>query len=155
MTEELSQNSAQLIKHKVTYWSDFASPFCFFLDLFLGRPIRRGRPGRGRRRQPFACFRFRPRFFGLPRFGRVAISCKTRETNPPLRFSRPITSVSIRRLGPFFSAREIVTAWTPMHFATSLAKSPLSSRQRLSSSPVICAPRVCFHEKTPSMAKMS
>jgi hypothetical protein len=36
-----------------------------------------------------------------------------------------------------------------------LAKSPLSSRQRLSSSPVICATRVCVHEKTPSMAKIS
>ena len=110
MTDELSQNSAQSIKHKVTYWSDLAASFFFFFDLFLGRPIRRGLPGRGRRRQPFACFRFRPRFFGRPRFGRVAISCKARETNPPLRFNSPITNVSIRRLGPFFSAREIVTA---------------------------------------------
>jgi hypothetical protein len=42
-----------------------------------------------------------------------------------------------------------------MAFATSLAKSPLSSRQRLSSSPVICALRVCFEPKWPSMAKIS
>jgi hypothetical protein len=111
------------------------------MPLFLGRPIRRGRPGRGRRRQPLACFRGRPRFLGRPRFGRVAISCSARETNPPLRFTRPMTRVSMSRLGPNFSAREIVTGETPMHFATSLANKPLSSRQRLSSSPVICSSR--------------
>jgi hypothetical protein len=111
------------------------------MPFFLGRPIRRGRPGRGRRRQPLACFRGRPRFLGRPRFGRVAISCSARETNPPLRFTKPMTRVSMSRLGPNFSAREIVTGETPMHFATSFANKPLSSRQRLSSSPVICSSR--------------
>jgi hypothetical protein len=62
----------------------------------------------------------------------------------------------MRRLGPYFSAREMVVKCTPMQLASSLANNPFSFRQRLSSSPVIFyARRVCLWPNCRSTVKSS